>query len=213
MTISRRIYYEYPVYHITSRGNNRQPILAGQADKETFLESLSRYKLRYAFKIYAFVLMDNHFHLIIETHPLHNISKVMQSILLSYSNKFRRKYQYVGHVWQGRFISRVIRSERQLINNIKYIHDNPVRANMFQDGAEYIWSSAAFYQGISNPNIEGKIYIDRFGDIITNISKEHVVQVLHSVLPAHRQHLIPVNEKALIRGKELARETASEMVR
>jgi len=164
MTISRRLYYEYPIYHIIARGNNRQSILGLPQDKEAMLDSLACYKIRYSFKIYAFILMDNHFHLIIETHPLHNISKVMQAVLLSYSNKFRHQYKYVGHVWQGRFVSRVIRSEQQLINNIKYIHDNPVRANMVQESVEYPWSSAAYYRGLSNSKIGEKIDIDLFGE-------------------------------------------------
>jgi len=162
MTIPRRLYYDNPVYHITSRGNNRQSILKQAEDKETMLDSLAFYKCRYEFKIYAFVLMDNHFHLILETHKLHNISKVMQGILLSYSNRFRHKYNYVGHVWQGRFLSKVITSEGQIISNVQYIHNNPIRANMVDRNTDYVWSSARCYEGISNPGIERKIAIDRF---------------------------------------------------
>ena len=170
MTISRRLYYENPVYHIISRGNNRQTVFKDHADKESMLDSISRYRLKYSFKIYAFVLMDNHFHLIIETKPTHNISRVMQGILLSYSNKFRYKYHYVGHVWQGRFLSKVIQSEQQFINNAEYIHNNPVRADLVQERCEYLWSSARYYQGLINAAIDGKIDIDRFGEDSSDIT-------------------------------------------
>jgi len=165
MTTLRRLYYEYSTYHIISRGNNRQNILQNHEDKLSFLESLSNYKLRYSFKLFAFVLMDNHFHLIIETNPAHNISRVMQGILLSYSNKFRRKYCYVGHVWQGRFFSKVIQSEPQVIQNIEYIHNNPVRASMVRSCVEFSWSSACYYGGLPNSVIDKLIDINRFGEI------------------------------------------------
>ncbi|MDP2930522.1 MAG: transposase, partial [bacterium] len=81
----KRIYYHNAVYHITFRGNNRQAILKEEQDKISFLETLSKYKERFNFKLYCLVLMDNHVHLVIETNHLFNISKIMQSILLSYS--------------------------------------------------------------------------------------------------------------------------------
>ncbi len=163
MTVPKRLYYEQPVYHIISRGNNRQYILQNDGDKKSFLETLSRYKARYSFKLYAFVLMNNHFHLIIKTCPKHNISRVMQGILLSYSNKFRNKYDYIGHVWQGRFVSRVILSDAHMLRNINYIHNNPVRAKTTKASTDYPWSSSCSYLGATNLKIKNKITIDLLG--------------------------------------------------
>ncbi|MEW6008866.1 MAG: transposase [Candidatus Omnitrophota bacterium] len=161
----KRIYYHNAVYHITFRGNNRQPILKENKDKELFLETLSKFKERFQFKLYGFVLMDNHAHLVIETNHLFNISKIMQSILLSYSLQFRRKYNYTGHVWQGRFKSNVIEGERYILQCIEYIHNNPVRANIATTAEDYLWSSFYLYSGNENSIVTDRIGIDRYGDI------------------------------------------------
>lgn len=99
----KRVYFENAAYHICIRGNNKQAVLNTPEDKLAFLETLAKYKNRFAFKLFGFVLMDNHAHLVIGTANQTNISKVMQAITLSYSQKFRNKYNYVGYVWQGRF--------------------------------------------------------------------------------------------------------------
>ena len=146
----KRIYYSRAVYHVTARGNNRQKILQSNKDKESFLKTLNKHKDRYNFRLYGFVLMDNHIHLVIETNSYYNIFKVMQSILLSYSIKFRRLYKYIGHVWQGRFKSNPIGNEAYFHGCLEYIHNNPVRAEVVNDPQDYPWSSFCFYQ----PNIQ-----------------------------------------------------------
>lgn len=83
MTAQQRIYYENTVYHAMSRGNNKQKVLNGETSKILFIDILEKYRKRFAFKLYAFVLMDNHFHLILEANRRHSISKVMQAVLLS----------------------------------------------------------------------------------------------------------------------------------
>jgi len=108
MSRFRRLYYGNAVYHVIFRGNNRQNILKLKSDKQDLLNSIRKYQERKQVKIYGFVLMDNHVHMVIEVGEDHNISKVMQSLLLSFSAKYRRKYGYVGHVWQGRFQSKPI---------------------------------------------------------------------------------------------------------
>jgi REP element-mobilizing transposase RayT len=160
----KRIYYNNAVYHVTFRGNNRQTILKNTEDKEAFLKTLAKYKGRFNFKLYSFVLMDNHAHLVIATNHLHNISQIMQAILLSYSLKFRKKYHYIGHVWQGRFKSNVIEGERYILECIEYIHNNPVRASIVKLAKEYPWSSFYLYNGARNNIIKDKIELDRFGD-------------------------------------------------
>lgn len=145
MTRYSRIYFENAVYHITIRGNNKQEILKTDKDKELFLESLQKFKSRFGFKIYGFVLMDNHAHLVLQTNHKINISKIMHAICLSYSVKFRKRYPYTGHVWQGRFKSNIIENEKYILQCLDYIHNNPVRANLTQTAKEYIWSSYFSY--------------------------------------------------------------------
>ncbi|MFC1593866.1 transposase [Candidatus Omnitrophota bacterium] len=164
----KRIYYESAVYHVISRGNNKHYILKNEEDKISFLLSLAKYKERFSFRVYGFVLMDNHIHMIMEVNEKHTISKVMQAILLSYSRKYRSKYGYVGHLWQGRFNSIPMLKERYILELIDYIHHNPVRAKMVTQAIDYIWSSARFYAKLENKEIDETILIDEYGHFYCN---------------------------------------------
>lgn len=161
MASVKRLYYQNAVYHVCIRGNNRQYILQEDEDKIIFLRSLEKFRKRFGFKIYGFVLMDNHVHLVIQTNSLVSISKIMHAIILSYSVKFRKKYGYTGYVWQGRFRSNVIEGEHYILECIDYIHNNPVRAKIVEKIIDYLWSSYHFYQGLGS-NIKDYLQIDRF---------------------------------------------------
>ena len=142
----KRTHYGSACYHVCARGNNKRYLFEKLEAKERFLETLARYQRRMKFKIYAFVIMGNHFHLLIEVDERFGISKVMQGILLSFSLWYRRREKYVGHVWQGRFTSRLVVDESQLNANIYYIHMNHVRAKIVQSAIDYLWSSARFWE-------------------------------------------------------------------
>ena len=161
MTRQKRIYFTRAVYHVCIRGNNRQYVLQEKEDKIAFLESLSKFKERFGFKLYAIVLMDNHPHLIIEPAGHITISKIMQAVALSYSFKFRKKYHYTGYVWQGRFKSNVISGDEYILSAIEYIHNNPVRANITARPEDYLWSSYHFYHGRTDP-LKDYIALDGF---------------------------------------------------
>ncbi len=157
----KRIYFQNAVYHICIRGNNKQAILARDEDKIAFLNSLQKYKLRFDFKLHAFVLMINHVHLVIAATNQNNISKIMQAVTLSYSQKFRKKYNYTGYVWQGRFKSSIIDKDKYIIACINYIHNNPVRAKMVDNVKKYPWSSYHRYFEAFDP-MERFISVDVF---------------------------------------------------
>lgn len=163
MARQKRIYFSRAVYHVCVRGNNRQYILQNEDDKIDFLESIAKFKKRFGFKLYALVIMGNHSHLIIEVTDNISISKIMQAIILSYSFKFRKKYNYTGYVWQGRFKSNVISGEEYIISCIEYIHNNPVRAEIVDRTEEYPWSSYHFYQSSIDP-LKEYILLDRFNE-------------------------------------------------
>lgn len=163
MARCKRLYYSETVYHVIVRGNNRQPILQQKSAKKVWLAIMERYRLRLGFTIYAFVVMDNHVHCIVKIGGTHNISRVMQSVLLAFSCWFRRTHDYVGHVWQGRFKSFCIGDERYLRECIEYIHQNPVRARMVDHSEGYFWSSARQYAGLANEDVEGLVMVDRLG--------------------------------------------------
>lgn len=164
MSRFKRIYYGNAVYHVMFRGNNRQNILKLRSDKQDLLNSIRKYQERKEVMVYGFVLMDNHAHMIIEVGENHNISKVMQSVLLSFSMKYRRKYGYVGYVWQGRFQSKPIMEEEYVFECLNYMHLNPVRAGMVISACDYIYSSARFYEGLKNKDVYDHIELTKYGD-------------------------------------------------
>lgn len=131
-------------YHIIVRGNNREPIFCDDNDRIRYLDTLRRFKIKYNFLLYAYVLMDNHIHMIINSNN-EDISKIMQSIGISYTYYFNKKYNRIGHLFQDRFKSIIIADDRYIVNLSKYIHDNPKRARMVPEGNDYIWSSCRTY--------------------------------------------------------------------
>ncbi len=161
MARAKRLYFNNAVYHVCVRGNNRQYILQEEKDKITFIESLEKFRSRFGYKVYCFVIMDNHVHLVIKVNSLISISKIMHAVTLSYSVKFRKKYGYTGYVWQGRFKSSVIEGERYILECIDYIHANPIRAGIVARIEDYPWSSYRFYNDLDCP-VKDYIQFERF---------------------------------------------------
>ncbi|MFH1397978.1 MAG: transposase [Candidatus Omnitrophota bacterium] len=164
MSKHKRIYFNNAVYHICIRGNNRQRVIGADDDKIIFLMTLNKFRLRFKFKLYAFVLMDNHIHLVIGTGSNITISKIMQAITLSYSQLFRRKYNYSGYVWQGRFKSKIIDGDKYILECINYIHNNPLRSGMAESVSDYPYSSYHFYNSLRSP-VSNYININLYGGI------------------------------------------------
>ena len=128
-------------YHIIVRGNNRQEIFRSNKDYEKYLSLLKHYKRKYKFKIFCYCLMPNHIHSVIDPENSKILSKAMNAMQRAYTGHFNTKYERVGHLWQGRFKSKIIVKDDYLIECINYIELNPVRAGMVRAPHEYPWSS------------------------------------------------------------------------
>lgn len=139
-----RIEFKSAFYHITSRGNLRDRIFYDNKDRERFLDILKRTKERYSYLLHAYALMDNHYHLLIET-PKANISQIMQNINTSYTVYINKKYQRSGHLLQGRFKGIIVDKDEYLVALSRYIHLNPVRAEIVQIPKDYKWTSYGAY--------------------------------------------------------------------
>ena len=139
-----RIEYEGAYYHILSRGNDRKEIFYGDEDKTLFLETVGEMSDRFEVDVFAFVLMSNHYHLLLRT-KLANLSKAMQWLGLTYSRRFNNRHGRSGHLFQGRFKSIVVENEAYMIALSCYIHRNPVRAGMVKRLMDYRWSSYTAY--------------------------------------------------------------------
>jgi len=139
-----RIEFEGAFYHVVTRGNQRQKIFRDERDYLKYLEILSHYKRRYRFRLYSYVLMSNHLHLLLETAGT-PLSKIQQGINQSYTMYFNRRHKTVGHLFQGRYKAILCDRDAYLISLVKYIHMNPLRAKMVEDLKEYRWSSHRYY--------------------------------------------------------------------
>ena len=141
MPTGPRLLIDNACYHIITRGNQQQAVFHQEKDYQKYLYSLRKYKKKYNILLYGYCLMLNHLHLLIEPIDIRNLSKFMQCLNRSYTGYFNKRYQKVGHLWQGRFISKVIVKDRYLLDCIEYVELNPVRANIVKTAADYPWSS------------------------------------------------------------------------
>ncbi len=140
MTRPLRIEFNGALYHITSRGNARQAIFLNEKDFTDFLGILNSVVKRYHFLLHAYCLMNNHYHLLIET-PEGNLSKGMRQLNGLYAQRFNQKHQRVGHLLQGRFQSILVDKDNYLLELSRYIVLNPVRAGIVKNPKDYKWSS------------------------------------------------------------------------
>jgi REP element-mobilizing transposase RayT len=146
-----RIEYEGAFYHVINRGNRREKIFRDDKDFLKYIEILSNYKKRYQFRLYSYVLMSNHIHLLVETGKT-PLAKIEQGLNQSYTMYFNRKYRTVGHLFQGRYKAILCDRDTYLLSLIKYIHLNPVRAEMVKELQDYKWSSHNYYAGKEKEN-------------------------------------------------------------
>lgn len=140
-----RIQPEEGVFHILTRGNNRQKVFEDTLDYKSYLELVRTYKHEHKFLFYHYCLMPNHVHFIIETTPQTNLAKFMKQVNLAYLYHYKKRYGYYGHLWQGRYKSLLISKDEYLITCGRYIELNPVKAKIVKDPKEYQWSSYNVY--------------------------------------------------------------------
>jgi REP element-mobilizing transposase RayT len=127
-----------------ARGNNGQKVFLKRGDYEAFLKVLSTVRRRYPFYLYAYVLMSNHFHLLVEVVDAPT-SRIMQSLLTTYVRRFNTTHRRRGHLFQGRYKAIVCDRESYLLELVRYIHLNPVRARLVKRPSEWQWSGHAEY--------------------------------------------------------------------
>ena len=135
-----RIEYDGAVYHVTARGNARRRIYKDDVDRVSFLDTLVEVNRKYNWLCHAYCLMDNHYHLVIET-PDGNLSKGMRQVNGVYTQSFNRRHRRVGHIFQGRYKAVLIEKESHLLEVCRYVALNPVRAKTVQEPGEWRWSS------------------------------------------------------------------------
>jgi len=135
-----RLEFAGALYHVTSRGNRQEAIYETDTDRASFVTVMSDVCERYNWVYHAYCLMDNHYHLLVET-PEANLAKGMRQLNGEYTQTFNRAHRRVGHVFQGRYKAILIDKDSYLLELARYIVLNPVRAGMVRSAREWPWSS------------------------------------------------------------------------
>lgn len=135
-----RIEYPFALYHVTSRGNEKKAIFNSDADRELFLETLTAVNKRFNWLCHACCLMNNHYHLVIETID-GMLSKGMRHLNGVYTQSFNKRYRRTGHLFQGRYKAILIQKDSHLLEVCRYVVLNPVRARAVKEPEQWKWSS------------------------------------------------------------------------
>lgn len=150
--MSRPLRIEFPgaLYHVTSRGDRREPIYLNDDDRLTWLEVLAHAVKRFDAQVLAYCLMGNHYHVVLHTHQP-NLSMLMRQLNGVYTQAFNRRHGKVGHVFQGRFKAIVVDRDAYLLELCRYVELNPVRAGLVPSAGEWPWSSYRAHVGQTTP--------------------------------------------------------------
>jgi len=148
--MSRPIRIEFPnaLYHVTARGDRREDIVDDDVDRQAFVDTLAQVVEQFNWLCYAWCLMDNHYHLLIQT-PDANLSKGMRQLNGVYTQANNRRHNRVGHLFQGRFKAILVDSDAYLLELARYVVLNPVRAGMVKRPDKWVWSSYRASMGLA----------------------------------------------------------------
>ena len=141
-----RIHTPGGYHHVTARGNDRLPIFIDDEDRWSFLRLLADANDRFGSELHAYCLMTNHVHLVVEDHQA-NLSKVLRHVKGVHAQRFNRRHDRAGHLFEGRFWSSLLGDDAYLTTAVEYVHRNPVDAGLASSPADYPWSSYPTYIG------------------------------------------------------------------
>lgn len=148
MARALRLHFPGAVYHVILRGNDKQRIFASDADRYKFEELLVDGIDRFGHLIHAYCWMENHIHMAVQVADI-RLSKIMHNLSFRYTNHFNWRHQRVGHLFQGRYKALLIDTDSYLLQLIRYIHKNPLRAGIAVDASDYVWCSHRHYLGLN----------------------------------------------------------------
>lgn len=151
-----RVEFKGAIYHVIKRGNNRDYIFQEREDKESLLRYIAYAKEDGGFNLMGYVIMDNHYHLIIQMQDK-PLNKIMQTINNRYSKDYNKRHNRSDHVFGGRYKGILVLDDKYLFSLLRYIHHNPVRAKICQNVKHYKWSSDHYYR----ENINGLVDVDK----------------------------------------------------
>jgi len=175
MARSARRKSESGIYHLVTRGNNKQKIFLDDDDRQQYYMVLAQAKKNIDFSLFAYCFMDNHIHLMIKE-GLESVSGVMRRIGSSYVYRFNQKHERLGYLFQDRYKSEPVHDDSYFITVLRYIHNNPVKAGLVDKAQDYAWSSYRDYlsdKGITDRQFALNIFSQSAGKAVQLFQDYH----------------------------------------
>jgi len=197
-----RIQYPGAWYHVMNRGASRQRIFIDENDRKDFLNLLGETSDMFTIQIHAYGLLDNHYHLLIHT-PQGNISRSMRHLNGIYTQSFNRKHGSDGSIFRGRFKAILIDADSYLLEVVRYIHLNPVRANIVETPEQYLWSTHNAYLE-ERPSLSWLVrdeVLGRFGEKL-NQSIKRYREFIQAGIPSDIEEFYTMKRRPIILGAE-----------
>ncbi|MGH7828168.1 MAG: transposase [Candidatus Binatia bacterium] len=196
-----RVFAPGLLYHVIVRGNQRRRTFRVDADYKAYLQRLEKYSAKFSIRIYAYCLMPNHVHLLLETGSI-PLAKFMQGLQQSYTQYFNRKYRKVGHLFQGRYKAIICEKDRYLLSLVRYIHLNPIRAGLAKRPEAYGYSGHLSYLAQGTPKIvESAAILSLLGG-----RRRYEKFVLDGMSENHNEEYYAVNDQRFLGETKLSRE-------
>ncbi len=198
-----RIHFPGAFYHVIARGNRRQKIFLEDADYELYLQFLKEYKARFRFFLYAYILMPDHLHFLVEVNDS-PLSQLMQNLQFRYSRNFNVKYRKSGHLFQGRYNAIVCQKEVYLPELSAYIHLNAVRVGLVENPREYAWSSYRCYleEITPNPLVDRNLLLTQFSDDRDKATEAYEAFVMNRISQRRREDFYRLKDQCFLGSKE-----------
>ncbi|MGH7770980.1 MAG: transposase, partial [Candidatus Binatia bacterium] len=211
MARKSRVEFEGAFYHVIVRGNQRQKIFKDERDRLSYLERVEHYRERYGFTLYAYVLMSNHVHLLLETGRV-TLSKIMQGIQFSYTQLYNRRHRtVVGHLFEGRYKAILCDRNQYLLELVRYIHLNPARMRSAFDPWRYRWSSHRAYLGERRPvTVEVEPVLGQMGKRVGQARRTYLQFMQDGLGSGHEEKYYQTTDQRFLGDEAFVEEVASK---
>ena len=193
-----RIHFAGALYHVIARGNRGQVIFLDEGDYELYRRFLREYKKRYGVVFYAYALMPNHVHLLVEVRDT-PLSRLMQALQFRYTHSFNIRYRKSGHLFQGRYKAILCERDAYLLELSAYIHLNPVRAGLVNDPRDYRYTSYGVYvKGEEDELVDTGFVLAQFSDTRNSAVRRYRSFVSDRIDQGHRKEFYEVRDQRFL---------------
>jgi REP element-mobilizing transposase RayT len=206
-----RIHFRGAFYHVISRGNHSEKIFHDDSDHQRYLSLLEEVRNRYHCKLYAYVLMGNHVHLLVEA-EVAPLSKIMQNLQFRYTRYYNLRYGKIGHLFQGRYKAILCDRDNYLLELVRYIHLNPVRAGLSKQVDGYRWSSHSNYlSGDDKGGVSVSAVLEPFGKRRGEAIRQYRQFITEGLGDGHREEYYKVIDQRFLGDEEFVEEVRGKL--